>query len=126
MSLLVSCNDGPAAGASFTVDRCPKLVRVVIDGTNGSRDILNAPDDEPCVNEAVHWYRWDGRPAGHMCTRGRGCYQLVRLDHAPEIVDMDDRRRTRQLAIPGTPHSASDAERQAAKRQRQLALEVSQ
>lgn len=124
MSLLVSCNDGPAAGASFTVDRCPKLVRVVIDGTTGQRDILNAPNDEPTTTEAVHWYRWDGRTAGHLCTRGRGCYSLVHLDHAPDLVDMDDRRRTRQLALPGTAHTAEDAERQAAERQKQLTMEV--
>jgi hypothetical protein len=124
VSLLVACNDGPAAGASFEVTRCPKLVRVVIDGTSGKRDILNEADDEPTVNEAVHWYRWDGRSAGHLCTRGRGCHALVDLDHAPDIVAIADRRRTRQLTLPGTGHDSATAERQAAERQKQLLLEV--
>lgn len=86
-ALFVACVDGPLAGESFTVGRCPKVVRCVIAG-DGKTDILNEPDDAPRLDEQVHWYRWDGRPAGHMCSRGRGCYSIVHLMHAPQLREL--------------------------------------
>lgn len=84
MSLLVTCDDGPLAGASFTVPSCPRLVRCVR-SVSGKDDILNLPDDQPAADETVHWYRWDGQPAQpvHVCARGRGSgwYSIVHLQH---------------------------------------------
>jgi hypothetical protein len=86
--LMVECVDGPLAGAVFTVDRCPRVVRCVI-AADGTRDILNAPEDAPRLDEAVHWYRWDGRRAGHICGRGRrGCMTWVRLVHDPGVCEL--------------------------------------
>lgn len=85
--LLLECVDGPLAGASFTVTRCPRVVRCVI-AADGTRDVLNLPEDAPRLDEAVHWYRWDGRTAGHICTRGRGCYAIARLVHAPDVREL--------------------------------------
>lgn len=85
--LLVHCVDGPLAGSSFTVTRCPRVVRCVIAG-DGAPDILNESEDAPRPDEQVHWYRWDGRPAGHVCGRGVGCYAYARLMHAPELPEL--------------------------------------
>lgn len=79
--------DGPLAGATFTVSRCPRVVRCVI-AADGTRDILNEPDDSPRLDEVVHWYRWDGRSSGHICTRGRGCWAIARLEHAPDVREL--------------------------------------
>jgi hypothetical protein len=90
MSLFVVCQDGPLAGESFTVSRCPRVVRCVR-GADGKADILNEPQDAPRLDEVVHWYRRDGRPGGHMCVRhgrGRGCYTIVHLLHAPEVREL--------------------------------------
>lgn len=85
--LLVECSDGPLAGELFTVRRCPRVVRCVI-AADGTTDILNDPGDTPRLDERAHWYRWDGRPAGHVCGRGAGCYAYVRLLHAPELREL--------------------------------------
>lgn len=86
MTLHATCIDGPLEGASFTIETCPKLVRCVIGG-DGTRDILNEPDDAPRLDEAVHWYRWDGTAAGFMCARGRRAYSatMIELRHAPDV-----------------------------------------
>lgn len=83
--LLLEVLDGPIAGATFTVDRCPQMVRCV-QAADGTTDILNGPDDVPRLDEVVHWYRWDGHLTGHMCSRGRGCIGIARLVHAPQPV----------------------------------------
>lgn len=75
------------APASGPVDRCPRVVRCVI-AADGTRDILNAPDDAPRLDEIVHWYRWDGRSGGHICSRGRGCVTIARLTHAPDVREL--------------------------------------
>jgi hypothetical protein len=61
-SLLISCLDGPCAGHTFTVPRCPRVVRCTL-GADGKADILNLLEDEPEEGESVHWYRWDGQEA---------------------------------------------------------------
>lgn len=84
MSLLIHCTDGPLEGASFTVERCPKVVRCVL-ALDGTTDILNEPDDAPRLDEVAHWYHWDGTPAGFLCSRGRGrehgCHHIVHLTY---------------------------------------------
>lgn len=87
--LFVSCLDGPLAGESFTVPRCPRVVRCVR-AADGKADILNDPEDTPRLDEQVHWYQWDGKPAGHVCVRGRGrgCYSVVHLVHAPNLREL--------------------------------------
>lgn len=87
MTLLLTCEDGPLAGETFTVERCPKVVRCVR-AADGTADILNEPDDAPRLDEAVHWYRWDGKTVGHLCSRGRGCVNLARLVHAPDVREL--------------------------------------
>jgi hypothetical protein len=82
--LLVTCADGPLAGASFTIARCPRVVRCVR-AADGTPDILNEPDDEPRLDEEVHWYRWDGRNAGHVCARGKGCWNTVSLVYSANV-----------------------------------------
>lgn len=85
MSLMVMVHDGPCEGSCFTVSRCPKHVACVV-AADGKTDILNEPEDRPELGETMHWYRWDGQPAGHVCVRGkgRGCYSTIGLVHAPE------------------------------------------
>jgi hypothetical protein len=89
VSLLVSCADGPLAGASFTVSRCPRVVRCVR-ALDGTADILNEPEDVPRLDEEIHWYQWDGKSAGHVYLRGkeRGCYSMVSLTHAPNLREL--------------------------------------
>jgi hypothetical protein len=84
---MVACVNGPLEGASFTVARCPKVVRCVR-AADGTTDILNEPEDAPRLDEAVFWYRWDGTPAGHVCSRGQGCWAYVRLVHAPDVREL--------------------------------------
>lgn len=85
--LLVKCMDGPLAGASFTVGSCPRVVRCVC-ATDGTMDILNEPDDSPRLDEVVHWYRWDGQSAGHICIRGKGCCSIIELAHSPRVREL--------------------------------------
>jgi hypothetical protein len=75
--------DGPLADASFTVDTCPELVRLVI-AADGTPDILNRPEDAPRLDEQVHWYRLRRGIAGHLCGRG-GCEPILELEHAPDL-----------------------------------------
>lgn len=83
MSLMVMIHDGPLAGECFEVSGCPRIVRCVRN-CEGKADILNEPEDEPALDEEVFWYRWDGRPAGHVCMRRpRRCLSVVTLVHAP-------------------------------------------
>ncbi|MGO9903463.1 MAG: hypothetical protein ACLP0J_28130 [Solirubrobacteraceae bacterium] len=88
MSLFVVCLDGPLAGESFTVARCPRVVRCVR-AADGKADILNEPDDTPRLDEIVHWYQWDGRPAGFMCGRGeRNSFRVVHLHYAQSVREL--------------------------------------
>lgn len=96
--ILVTCKDGPLAGVTFQVESCPGLVRCT-KSSKGKPDILNMPDDEPRVDEQVHWYQWDRNPPGHICYRGRGCVQTITVVHAPAVRDLRDGRRERQLAL---------------------------
>lgn len=84
------CIDGPLTGATFLITTCPEVVRCVR-AADGTDDILNLPDDTPGLDEAVHWYRWDGLTAGHSCQRsgpGRGCTAWINLRHAPALRDL--------------------------------------
>jgi hypothetical protein len=86
--MLVSCVDGPLAGESFQVERCPRVVRCVLTA-DGRADILNMPGDYPLLDEAVHWYRWDGNAGGHLCVRSgseRGCHTVVHLLHGRGVL----------------------------------------
>ena len=73
--ILLMLDNGPCMG-SYDVTRAPKTLRAVRSST-GQRDVLNLPEDAPAADEDVHVYTRDDRAAGHLCTRGRGCYTTL-------------------------------------------------
>jgi hypothetical protein len=87
VTMHATCLDGPLKGASFTIADCPRVVRCVR-AADGTPDILNEPDDAPRLDEAVHWYRWDGTAAGFMCGRKAVSATLIELRHAPAMREL--------------------------------------
>lgn len=81
------CADGPLKGATFDIETCPELVRCVI-AIDGTRDILNLPEDAPRLDEAVHWYRWDGTATGFICGSKAVSATLIELRHAPVVREL--------------------------------------
>jgi hypothetical protein len=94
--VMATAQDGPAAGDHFEVDRCPRRVRIAIDGQTGAHAILELDGDQPEPTERVEWY--EARQVGHVCG-GRRCTAIVHLHHLAGYVDADERRRDRQLAL---------------------------
>jgi hypothetical protein len=82
MTLHATCIDGPLKGALFTIETCPRLVRCVR-AADGTPDILNLPEDAPRLDEAVHWYRWDGTAVGFICGRKAFSATMIELRLAP-------------------------------------------
>jgi hypothetical protein len=87
MTLHATCVDGPLEGASFTIETCPRLVRCVR-AADGTPDILNLADDAPRLDEAVHWYRWDGKASGFICGRKAFSATMIELRHAPGVREL--------------------------------------
>lgn len=72
---LLLLESGPCMG-SYEVARAPRTLRAVRDAS-GHRDVLDLVDDQPRDGEEVFVYERSGERVGHVCTRGRGCYQTV-------------------------------------------------
>jgi hypothetical protein len=54
--------DGPAEGVRLSLRNAPESLRVVR-AQDGTWDALDAPEDEPRLDEEIFWYRRDS-PAG--------------------------------------------------------------
>jgi hypothetical protein len=56
---MTTFENGPAAGQTLMLKRCPVFLRVVRN-SSGEVDALDQLDDEPAADEAIFAYRTDG------------------------------------------------------------------
>lgn len=84
MSGLVLFEDGPAKGASLTLRRTPIYLRVVKE-LDGRIDALDQPDDTLNLGDVIFIYKKVPGAAGHVCTRGRGCFHTFTYRLTDEI-----------------------------------------
>jgi hypothetical protein len=93
---VITFEDGPAQGASLSLNRAPIWLRVVI-AADGNVDALDQLDEEPRLDERVEVYRIARGPMrGFACGRGAGgssSFLSAAYRHVPQPPEVLDEIR---------------------------------